>query len=148
MDLSDPLVRDKAQQVNWVTIHRVCGELAVSRSIGDPDYKGFVSGKKVDAYFNWPDNHDQIFYADLVIPDPEFQSCDIASSDEFLVIASDGLWDVVSGDEAISRISHCFASGMSPTATAEELCDLAIKLGSSDNVTIVIVAFIHNKEDS
>ena len=34
MDLSDPVVRDKAKQVNWVTIHRVCGELAVSRSIG------------------------------------------------------------------------------------------------------------------
>ena len=145
MDLSDPLVRDKAQQVNWVTIHRVCGELAVSRSIGDPDYKGFTPGEKVDAYFNWPENHDQVFFADLVIPDPEFQSCDITHQDEFLVIASDGLWDVVSGEEAVSRISQCFASGMSPTATAEELCDLAIKLGSSDNVTIVIVTF---KEDS
>ena len=30
----DPLVLERAQQVNWVTIHRVCGELAVSRSIG------------------------------------------------------------------------------------------------------------------
>ena len=34
MDLSDPLVIGKAKEVNWVTIHRVCGELAVSRSIG------------------------------------------------------------------------------------------------------------------
>ena len=36
--LSDPLVLDKAQQVNWVTIHRVCGELSVSRSIGNYIY--------------------------------------------------------------------------------------------------------------
>lgn len=31
----DPLVLERAQQVSWVTIHRVCGELAVSRSIGE-----------------------------------------------------------------------------------------------------------------
>jgi hypothetical protein len=34
MDLSDPEVCDKARQVTWVTIHRVCGEISVSRSIG------------------------------------------------------------------------------------------------------------------
>lgn len=60
MDLSDPVVRDKAQQVSWVTIHRVCGEISVSRSIGDPDYKSFVPGEKVDAFFIWPDGHDQV----------------------------------------------------------------------------------------
>jgi hypothetical protein len=60
MDLSDPVVRDKAQQVSWVTIHRVCGEISVSRSIGDPDYKSFIPGEKVDAFFIWPDGHDQV----------------------------------------------------------------------------------------
>ena len=33
--------------------------------------------------------------------------------------------------------------GMTATEAAEELCDLALKLGSSDNVTAVIVQFIH-----
>ena len=27
--------------VKWTSISRVCGELAVSRSLGDPDFKGF-----------------------------------------------------------------------------------------------------------
>lgn len=103
MDLTDPVVRDKAQQVNWVTINRVCGELAVSRSIGDPDYKGFIPGAKVDALFNWPDGHEQIFHADLVIPVPEFVTATISPSEEFLLLASDGLWDVVSCDEAVAR---------------------------------------------
>jgi serine/threonine protein phosphatase PrpC len=58
--LDDPLVLSRAQQVNWVTIHRVCGELAVSRSIGDPDYKSFRPGSPVDAYFLWPDGHPQV----------------------------------------------------------------------------------------
>ena len=47
-------------QVDWVTIYRVCGEIAVSRSIGDPDYKSFIPGEKVNAYFLWPETHDQV----------------------------------------------------------------------------------------
>ena len=47
-------------KVSWVTIHRVCGEISVSRSIGDPDYKSFLPGVKVDAFFAWPDDHDQV----------------------------------------------------------------------------------------
>ena len=139
MDLSDPVVRDKAQQVTWVTIHRVCGELAVSRSIGDPDYKRFVPHEKVDALFNWPDDHNQSFAADLVIPDPEVVSVDLTKNDEFFVIASDGLWDVVGPDDAVDKIRSAFKAGRSPVDAAEDLCDLALKLGSSDNVTIIIV---------
>lgn len=46
MDLDDPVIRQSAEQVvRWVTIYRVNGELAVSRSIGDPDYKGKDSNK-------------------------------------------------------------------------------------------------------
>lgn len=144
MDLSDPLVKKKAEQVNWVTIHRVCGELAVSRSIGDPDYKTLTPGAKADAFFLWPDGHNQVFQADLVIPNPEFHSMSVTAKDEFLVIASDGLWDVMSGPEAILHIRDAFRVGKTPSETAEELCDLAIKLGSSDNVTIVLVLFVHN----
>ena len=96
MDLTDPLVRDKAQKVSWVTIHRVCGELAVSRSIGDPDYKRFIPNEKVESLFNWPEGHEEVFAADLVIPTPDVVIHEVLPSDEFFIIASDGLWDVVS----------------------------------------------------
>lgn len=143
MDLSDPIVRDKAKGVTWVTIHRVCGELAVSRSIGDPDYKGFVPGEVVNAFFSWPEGHSEVFMGDLVIADPECVEWDISPIDEFLVLACDGIWDVVSTKEAIQFIRKGFADGKTPNVVAEELCDLALKLGSSDNVTIVITKFIH-----
>ena len=145
MDLSDPSVREQAKAVTWVTIHRVCGELAVSRSIGDPDYKGFVPGEVVEAFFSWPEGHSKIFQADLVIPDPELKSVELTSQDEFLILASDGLWDVVSAQDAVARVSSALGKGgKTVTDAAEELCDLALKLGSSDNVTIVIVKFIHS----
>lgn len=36
------------------------------------------------------------------------------------------------------------AKGRTPNDICEELSDLAIRLGSSDNVTIVIVQFLHD----
>lgn len=106
MDLSDPDVRDKANQISWVTINRVCGEISVSRSIGDPDYKRFVPGEVVSSPFNWPAQHNQVFQADLLIPDPECRLHSIVPEDEFLVLASDGLWDVVLPAEAVKMIRY------------------------------------------
>ena len=142
MDLSDPVVRDKAQKVTWVVIHRVCGELAVSRSIGDPDYKRFTPHAKVDALFNWPDDHNEAFAADLVVPDPEVKVFNLSKSDEFFIIASDGLWDVVGAEDAIVKTRSSLHAGKSPYEAAEELCDLALKLGSSDNVTVIVVKLL------
>lgn len=34
MDYNDPVAVDKAKEMNWVTIYRLCGELAITRSIG------------------------------------------------------------------------------------------------------------------
>lgn len=36
-----------------------------------------------------------------------------------------------------------FEANKTPSEAAEELCEHSIKLGSSDNVTIVITRFIH-----
>lgn len=146
MDLQDPAIRERAQQdVKWATIHRVCGELAVSRSIGDPDYKGFTPGAKAtDAYFPWPDSHDQIFHADLVIPNPEFQRLNLKPGDEFLIIASDGLWDVVTEVDAVGIAGSSLRLGKTPDEVSRELKDRALRLGSSDNITVVVVQFFHD----
>eukprot|EP00595_Chromulina_sp_UTEXLB2642_P002617 CAMPEP_0196761802 /NCGR_PEP_ID=MMETSP1095-20130614/1099_1 /TAXON_ID=96789 ORGANISM="Chromulina nebulosa, Strain UTEXLB2642" /NCGR_SAMPLE_ID=MMETSP1095 /ASSEMBLY_ACC=CAM_ASM_000446 /LENGTH=423 /DNA_ID=CAMNT_0042111777 /DNA_START=906 /DNA_END=2177 /DNA_ORIENTATION=- len=142
MDLSDPIVVDKAKNLNWVVIHRICGEIAVSRSIGDPVYKNFIPGAVVDEFFSWPEGHDRIFMADLIIPTPECTVLTISQSQEFIIIASDGLWDVVNYQEAVDRVCQSFKDDKSPTQASEELSELALRLGSSDNVTVVIVKFI------
>lgn len=60
----------------------MCGELSVSRSIGDPDFKGFTAaaeeagpeaaqGLPPDFPFDFPPGHSGLFHADLVIADPE-----------------------------------------------------------------------------
>jgi hypothetical protein len=67
------------KRVRWVTITRVCGELSVSRSIGDPDFKGFgpSEGEPPEFPFNFPEGHSGVFYADLIIADPEFHDIEL-----------------------------------------------------------------------
>lgn len=144
MDLEDEYILEKANEIQWTYIHRVCGEISVSRSIGDIAYKGFIPGQVVADPFAWPSHHDQIFLADLVIPDPEFISMDLTEQDEFIILASDGLWDVVKRHEAVNRVKDLIEKGKTPNEICEELSALAIRLGSSDNVTIVIVQFVHD----
>ncbi|CAA7058294.1 unnamed protein product [Microthlaspi erraticum] len=68
---------------------RVAGALAVSRSIGDADLK-----KK-----KW------------VIAEPETRVLEIEEDMEFLVIASDGLWDVVNNQEAVETVLKALPQG-------------------------------------
>jgi serine/threonine protein phosphatase PrpC len=145
MDLSDLSIRERAQeQVTWLTIRRVCGDLAVSRSIGDPDYKGFQAGVVVDDFlFNFPEDHPKMFTADLVIPDPEITQVALLRSDEFVVLASDGLWDVVLPQEAVDIARAALMRGETTEEVALFLCRYALRLGSSDNVTVVVVLFKH-----
>ena len=90
---------------------RVQGILAVSRSFGDVSLKPYVTAE------------------------PEVMEKDITPDDLYLVLASDGLWDVMTND-AVAR----FMMNMSNfSEVARELCYEATILGSSDNITVVVI---------
>ena len=72
-------------------IQRVNGSLAVSRALGDFEYKN-VDGKGPTEQ--------------LVSPEPEFYMKRRESDkDEFLVLACDGVWDVMTNEDICSFIS-------------------------------------------
>jgi serine/threonine protein phosphatase PrpC len=50
----------------------------------------------------------QIFYADPVIPNPEMVLTELTTADEFVIMASDGLWDVVSDQDAVNMTRFFF----------------------------------------
>ncbi|KAJ7966398.1 Protein phosphatase 2C [Quillaja saponaria] len=112
--------------------HRVFGVLAMSRSIGDRYLKPWI------------------------IPEPEVMFIPRAKDDECLILASDGLWDVMTNDEvcdlARRRILQWHKkNGVTlPTergegidqaaqAAAEYLSNRALLKGSKDNITVVVV---------
>lgn len=63
--------------------------------------------------------------ADFVV----HERCD---KDEMLLLACDGLWDVMSNEEAVSSIRNIFAEGENiMTVVAEEMLDSALRKGST-----------------
>ncbi|KAG9128953.1 hypothetical protein Leryth_014729 [Lithospermum erythrorhizon] len=113
-------IEDAGGFVMWAGTWRVGGVLAVSRAFGDRLLKQFV------------------------VADPEIQEEKVDDSLEFLILASDGLWDVVTNDEAVSMVTPIQDS----EDAAKRLLQEAYQRGSADNITVVVVRFLSPKEGS
>jgi protein phosphatase 2C len=85
-----------------------------------------------------------------VIAEPEVTIMERTDKDEFLILASDGLWDVVSNDVACKIARNCLSgraaskypesvSGSTAADAAALLVELAISRGSKDNISVVVV---------
>jgi len=103
-----------------VAAGRVGGVLAVSRSFGDSEFK-------VDKSF--------------VISVPHVSVTDMTENDEFLIVACDGLWDVVSYKDAVDFVSNSRYYNRTPLQAAENLVREALDRKTMDNVTCVVVYF-------
>ncbi|XP_059303061.1 protein phosphatase 2C 16-like isoform X2 [Lycium ferocissimum] len=112
--------------------HRVFGVLAMSRSIGDRYLKPWI------------------------IPEPEVMFVPRAREDECLVLASDGLWDVMTNEEVCEVARRRIllwhkkngtnplperGQGVDPAAqaAAEYLSSMALQKGSKDNISVIVV---------
>jgi protein phosphatase 1B len=73
-----------------VMVQRVNGSLAVSRALGDYDYKNVLELGQCEQ---------------LVSPEPEIFCQERDQQDYFLVLACDGVWDVMSNEAVCSFIS-------------------------------------------
>jgi len=110
-----------------VMIQRVNGSLAVSRALGDFEYKN-VEGKPPTEQ--------------LVSPEPEFFIKErIASEDEFLVLACDGVWDVMTNQDICDFISARLKVHDNLETVCNEVIDTCLHKGSRDNMSIIIIAF-------
>ncbi|KAJ8762803.1 hypothetical protein K2173_022932 [Erythroxylum novogranatense] len=96
----------------WAGTWRVGGVLAVSRAFGDKLLKPYV------------------------VAEPEIQEEEIGGVD-FLIIASDGLWNVLSNKDAVDLVQDITDS----EAASRKLIQEAYARGSSDNITCVVVRF-------
>lgn len=107
--------------VQW---NRVDGDLAVSRALGDFGYKNSSLEPK----------HQKIS------PHPDIEVHERTPEDDVLLLACDGLWDVMSSTEAVNTVREIYRSGESNALLiAEEMVDLALNKGSKDNISAVVV---------
>ncbi|XP_070241837.1 protein phosphatase 1F [Bos mutus] len=109
--------------VSHMDCWRVNGTLAVSRAIGDVFQKPYVSGE-----------------ADAA-------SWELTGSEDYLLLACDGFFDVVPHQEVASLVRSQLAGPQgSGLRVAEELVAAARERGSHDNITVVVV-FLRDPQD-
>ena len=81
----------------------------------------------------------------LTKPVPDVFVRKITKHDKFIVMACDGLWDVIDNQAVVNFIlHHCYdphtdARINTSFNIAEALAKYAIKLGSSDNVSVIVI---------
>lgn len=110
-----------------VTMRRVNGDLAVSRALGDFVYKH---------------NSDMRWHEQQVSAEPEIRCEARSADDQYLVLACDGIWDVMNNDEVAEfLITHARSGGDRPEQLAAALIDHCLELGSRDNMSVIVVAF-------
>jgi len=101
--------------------------LAVSRALGDYEYKN-VEGKGPTEQ--------------LVSPEPEINIVDRDPvKDEFMVLACDGIWDVMTNEELALFVHHRLQVHEDLKHICNEVIDTCLYKGSRDNMSIVIVCF-------
>jgi serine/threonine protein phosphatase PrpC len=130
--------------------NRVMGIMAVARSLGDHGLKEFVIAKPYlsstvvkivdsddddDDIMDGSDNHGK----GGEVSNPSSSSHPYTNG-EFLIVACDGLWDVMEDDEAVSAVrAHVAKNGLaSRTDVASILVNEALERGSTDNITVVV----------
>ncbi|XP_011298176.1 probable protein phosphatase 2C T23F11.1 isoform X2 [Fopius arisanus] len=147
-----PFLEDERKRIEaaggWVEFNRVNGHLALSRALGDFKFKW--NGKKSAK-------------EQIVTAFPEVQKFEITNDWEFVILACDGIWDVMTSEEVIEflRESIAIARQNDPDLLAdaeavypEEICEELINrclapdalMGTGcDNMTVVLVCFLHGK---
>ena len=113
--------------------HRVNGVLAVTRAFGDSQFKSTLSGGRSKTVIAVP----EIFTES--IPN---SSMDVSGSTEFAIFASDGLWDVITAQTAVSFVwKQVLSIKVDLHLIPALLVRHAINKGSIDNVTAIIIWF-------
>ncbi len=119
----------------WVHNGRVNGALGVSRSFGDIQFKNFATCHGDESFEDIWGIHQQ------VISKPDFKHFLLEDSYEFMILASDGLWDVFSCQDAVNFVRKKLFLSMDLQQTTQELISKAIERGTQDNTSAIIIAF-------
>lgn len=97
-------------------------DLSVSRAFGDKESSKFVTHR------------------------PDLYKYKLTKKDKFMIIACDGLWDVINPQEATNMVlKNCYDTDMNrinkKVNISRKLAEMAIELESGDNVTCIVVFF-------
>lgn len=109
-------IEENGGVVVWYGAWRVNGILSVARAIGDKKLKQWVIGV------------------------PDVAAFDLDGTEDFLLIACDGLWDVMDSEEIIVFVKEWREANDGVTGVAKAIVEHCITdLASSDNISCIVV---------
>ncbi|KAF5960151.1 hypothetical protein HYC85_001360 [Camellia sinensis] len=117
-------IRRIGEAGGWIVNGRICGDISVSRAFGDMRFKT----KKNEIKFS----------GDLVTVTPDIFQVPLGSDAEFIILASDGLWDYMNSSEAVNFVRNQLRQHGDVQLACEALGRAALDRRSQDNVSIVI----------
>jgi serine/threonine protein phosphatase PrpC len=97
--------------------NRVNGRLGVTRSFGDTRFS-------------------------CVNADPDIRELNLTGSELCIIMACDGLWDVLDERSVGILLKSHTAKGEKLSTLSEMLVNEALRLGSTDNVSVVIIDLV------
>ena len=117
----DQSEKERIEKAGGVVVYlgawRVNGVLSVARAIGDIQQKPSITAE------------------------PDVNTVDLNGEEDYMVMACDGLWDAIDPDKIPKLIEEHFQMGGTQEKTAEFLVKKALKHGSMDNITVIVLFF-------
>lgn len=122
----NPRERRRIIRAGGSATQRINGTLAVSRALGDFEFK-----------------KDQLRgpCEQLVSPEPEVTVIERDPKDQFLVLACDGIWDVMDNMDLCEFIEYKLKVEPSLKNVCSAVLDVCLHKNSRDNMSIIIVVF-------
>lgn len=100
------------------------GILAITRAFGDCAFKSLSDPS-----------------SGTIISTPDVVNEEITPLSEFAIVATDGLWDVMSPQAAVNFIRSKLYQKIDLQQATKDLVVEALESGSIDNVTVLVMAF-------
>lgn len=132
-----------------VSLNRVNGILALSRAFGDFNFKMLNSNN----HYKFNTIQRKIAKQCLTAPEefqvtvePEIMIRDLKKSDEFIILACDGVWDCYNNDRIVYFIRHQLALGKKLQEIETLILDSCLEMANPltgigfDNMTIILIA--------
>lgn len=119
---------------------RVNGNLNLSRAIGDLKYKSNTELQPKDQ---------------IITAQPDVRKISLSPEDRFFLLACDGVWDVMSNQQAVDFISKQLEDGAKPADAACALLDACLAPDPKeargvgcDNMTAIVVQLNHDTSEN
>ncbi|KAI5122788.1 hypothetical protein M0805_000132 [Coniferiporia weirii] len=121
----------------YIEYGRVNGNLALSRAIGDFEFKKNVALAPEDQ---------------IITANPDVTEHQLTEEDEFLILACDGIWDCLSSQQVVDIVRLQISQRKELSEISEFICDHCLAPDTTsgagvgcDNMTILIIALLNGR---